>query len=201
MPAPPTAARWWRPSGPELPSLADLAENAATRHGIPEVIVPGDKQAWRIAVGADGVFTLANIPPGTYGVEAFVNSAAGDLQIVRKDVTITAHETTKVDLPFPSPATVTTTFEPRPEAPMWGIAIALPGKPPANIDELQTRLKTEPVVDVATVHTVKQSGSIQAQATQATFGPSTVCGIEHGYSNESDPALFLGSTKTPLQCH
>ena len=188
-------------SGLELPSLTDLADNAATRHGIPEVMVPGDKQGWRIAVGADGVFTLANIPPGTYGVEAFVNSAAGDLQIIRKEVTIAAHETTKVDLPYPALATITTTFETGPESPTWGISIALPGKPPANLDELQTRLKTSPWWTVATVHTVRQSGSVQAQATQATFGQATVCGIVHGYSNESDPSLFLGSTKTPLQCH
>jgi len=188
-------------SGLELPSLADLTDNAATRHGIPEVMVPGEKQGWRIAVGADGVFTLAHIPPGTYSVEAFVNSAAGDLQIITKSVTITAHETTNVDLPYPTAATVTTTFDTGTPSPMWGIAIALPGKAPANLDELQARLKTAPWWTVATVHTVKHSGSIQAQATQATFGQGVVCGIPRGYSNESDPSLFLGSTKTPLQCH
>ena len=135
-------------SGLDVPSLSDLAEQRASRHGIPEVRVMSSRNVWRIAVGSDGVFTLANLPPGTYDVEAFVNSAAGDLQMVRREATITAHTTTKLDLPYPQIATTTTTLPAAAPSAQWGIAIALPasGKAPATIDELQDALRKVAVV-------------------------------------------------------
>ncbi|MBV8761189.1 MAG: hypothetical protein JO257_28085, partial [Deltaproteobacteria bacterium] len=188
-------------SGLELPTPDDRTPPAA-RHAIPEVRVTHNGQTWRVAIGADGVFTLANVPPGVASVEAFVNSAAGDLQMIRRDATITAHQTTKVDLPYGHAGTLTTNFpgggEPRPH---WGIAIALPkGKPPANGVELQERIAKTPWWSVTTVHTTKKNGAIQLEATLGTFGEAVVCPIPGGFNNGSDPSLFLGTTNTPLQC-
>jgi serine/threonine protein kinase len=189
-------------SGLEQPTLADVDTQRAARHGVPEVRVMSMKQNWRIAIGSDGVFTLANLPPGTYSVEAFVNSAAGDLQMVRRDATITAHGTTKLELPYPAitqvetPIPSTTT----PKA-MLGIAIALPGKPPATVGELTKMLATTPWWSVVTVHSVRRNDSVVLEAVTGLLGEGTVCPIERAYNNGSDPMLFMPSDATPVSCH
>ncbi len=187
-------------SGLEPPTLVDSVPDPAARHAVPEVRAIGGKQNLRIAVGADGVFTLANLAPGPYSVEAFVNSAAGDLQMIRRDVTITAHQTTRIDLPYPTPTLGAFGFPGGSGGPQWGIAIALPKPAPKDLDDLQARLRTAPWWTVATVHTVLSSDSVHAEASLGAFGPGVVCAIEHGFNNGADPSLFLGMGNAPLHC-
>jgi predicted Ser/Thr protein kinase len=184
------------------PTLKDDPATRVTRTGLPEIMVRQGKLSWRVPVGTDGKFTLTRLAPGHYQVEAFVNSALGDLQMVHTDADVRAGATASVTVTYPASHVETRTIGPATGQGFWGIAVALPGKvSPATVGELRAALSKAAWWSVGTVHGAQEGPSAVLKADLGAFStPVTICPIEGGYNDDSSPELFVGPDARPIHC-
>jgi predicted Ser/Thr protein kinase len=184
------------------PTLKDDPATRVARAGIPEIMVRQGKLGWRVPVAADGTYTLTRLAPGHYLVEAFVNTALGDLQMVHADVEVAAGATARVTVTYPTPHVEKTTIGPATGQGSWGIAVALPGKvSPATVGELRAAIAKAAWWSVATVHGAQEGPSTVFEAELGAFGtPVTICPLEGGYNDSSSPELFVGPDARPIHC-
>jgi len=184
------------------PTLKDDPAARVSRTGLPEIMVHHGDLRWRVPVGPDGTFTLNRLAPGRYQVEAFVNSALGDLEMVHADADVAAGATAKVTVTYPAPHLETKTVGPATGQGFWGIAIALPGKvTPATAGELRGAVAKAAWWSVATVHGAQDGPSAVLRAELGAFStPVTICPIEGGYNDGLSPQLFMGPDARPIHC-
>jgi serine/threonine protein kinase len=184
------------------PTLKDDPATRVERAGIPEIMVRQGKLSWRVPVAADGTYTLTRLAAGHYLVEAFVNTALGDLQMVHADAEVAAGATARVTVTYPTPHVEKTTIGPATGQGSWGIAVALPGKvSPATVGELRAAIAKAAWWSVATVHGAQQGPSTVFEAELGAFGtPVTICPLEGGYNDGSQPELFVGPDARPIHC-
>jgi hypothetical protein len=155
-----------------------------------------------VPIAKDGTYTLGRLAPGRYQVEAFVNSALGDLQMIHTDATVAAGATTTVTVTYPAPHLETKTIGPATGQGFWGIAVAVPGKvSPANVGELRAAIAKAAWWSVATVHGAQDGPTAVLEAELGAFStPVTICPIAGGYNDGASPELFVGPDARPVHC-
>ena len=135
-----------------------------------------------------------------YSVEAFVNSARSVTSRWSAATSRSrAHATTKIDLPYPSDRDdVDDAAGRRRRAPVWGIAIALPGKPPATVGALHAALAKAPWWTVATVHTARADGGSVLEAVSASS--ATAGCARSSTASRTAPTRCCFSDRRPRHC-
>ena len=97
------------------------------RRALPDLLVESKAGHWRPVERKDGAFALAGLPTGPVDVLVYVTSAAGDMQVVREQVSVAGPTSVTVDVP--AARELISTFGPTNGKALWGIALALPRGP------------------------------------------------------------------------
>ena len=180
---------------------ADDPAQRVMRRALPDLLVEQGSAAWRPPAKDPTTFVLSGVKDGRYDVLAYISTAAGDMQVVRREVTIKGATAATIDVPAARP--LVGTFGPTDGRALWGLALALPkGPPPTTAKALRTALATAPWWSVTWVHTEQTGTATTLAAELGALGPaSMMCTVSGGTYSSSSPAdLSLGSDSAPVHC-